>query len=149
MSNEIDIGKVIHLTYLAERIPVTVNQIERYSDAVILGYLVHKSGLQAIATVFPDYPYLPPFTTNELFYYPPTAYFDTGEHIWVAPIGKRLDRKSRETTHLITGDPIQFAKAKIDYIHKLVKEISGMVDDMEIVPGTDRELRQWRRWWQR
>lgn len=134
------------LTYLAERFPVMLDQVESYNKAFIIAYTFVKSRSGAITCVFPDYPYLPPVTTNPTFYSPPPCWIEWENHLWVVPMGVRQS-KAGIRTHLIVGDPVVHAKHKIDYIHWLVNWY-GMTEDMLIVPGTDKERRLHKKWWQ-
>ena len=137
-------GDIIKIRYLAEAIPARVDQVDRYSGAYIIAYTILASGKGAMAAVFPDLPYLPPFTTDPYYYSPPAAFIETGENIWPVPMGKRS--KGGIATHLININPIVFMKLKIDYIYRLVHD-SNMTGDMIITPGTNGEVKLHNKWW--
>ena len=139
-------GEIIKIHYLAETAQAQVLESERYNKAWIVGYkiIAPNTGKIALATVFPDYPYLPPVSTETFYYNPPPAYIEWRDHWWVAPVGLPSGTGRR----LDFANPVDFAKRRIDFIHELVKWY-GMSEDMILVPGTDGEWKAHRKWWPR
>ena len=138
-------GEIITIHFLAEVAKARVLESERYHKAIIVGCeMVTNTTKIAVATVFPDYPYLPPFSPEPYFYSPPSAWIEWQNHLWVAPVG--LPSGTGRRIEHADLNPIAFAKRRIDYIHELVAWY-GMTKDLIMVPGTDKEWEIHKKWW--
>jgi len=131
------VGDRITVTYLAEKVHGIILQVEKYRSAYILVYSAIPLMKTAIITVFPELPEMPSMVlVPEL--YSTTAWLEWEDHIWPVPVGIRGGSRA------IEGDPLAHAKAKIDHIYTLREFVAG---GLKIIPGTDYEYVQWKKWW--
>ena len=144
------VGDTIEILLLADKVKGRIVQVEKYRR----GYIVSWDSLtkqRSTLVVFPDLPYLPQALLDEEVrpdLYSATAWLYWKNHIWPVPVGNPGLRMSKEGfvtgSRLIRGDPREHARAKIDHILALEKNMHA---DMEIYPQDDWELEQHRKWW--
>lgn len=137
----ISTGDTITVRLLASQATGTVIEAEKYRDAYIVRYRTAK-GAEAIVCPFPDLPELPALVVDPDLYIC-QAWVEFGEHIWPAPVAQPRQADTLQTRE-IEGDPVGFAKRKIDHIMSIKRFING---DLRVYPNNEEERKLFNKWW--
>ena len=137
------VGDKVKIRVLAEEWNAKVLEVEKYSNAYILRYEFVPSRKQAMCTVFPEIPMMPPlgFYTSEL--YELMGYLEWEGRLFPMPI--RDPRKGAKTM-LPAQDQRLVMRRRVDLINAYYRWWSqGDKYLHDIVPDSEWEYAQWRK----